>query len=85
MSLLFDAPVLPGLKYAEGVIGKGEERELIDRLVGLDLAPFAERPVHQGFAADLEQVESHQLGRRLLRQLLHAAFGRVESQLERLE
>jgi len=40
MSLLFDAPVLPGLKYAEGLIGEDEERELIDRLTALDLAPF---------------------------------------------
>jgi DNA oxidative demethylase len=40
MSLLFDAPVLPGLRYAEGMIEEGEERELIDRVDSLDLAPF---------------------------------------------
>jgi alkylated DNA repair protein (DNA oxidative demethylase) len=40
MSLLFDAPVLPGLKYAEGTIGEDEEHELIDRLTDLELAPF---------------------------------------------
>ena len=40
MSLLFDAPVIPGLAYAEGLINEREEAELIDRLGGLDLAPF---------------------------------------------
>ncbi|HVM23570.1 MAG TPA: alpha-ketoglutarate-dependent dioxygenase AlkB [Sphingomicrobium sp.] len=40
MSLLFDAPLLAGLKYAEEVISIAEERELLDRLGGLALAPF---------------------------------------------
>ncbi len=40
MSLLFDAPAIPGLEYAEDVIGDDEERLLIERLSGLDLAPF---------------------------------------------
>jgi alkylated DNA repair protein (DNA oxidative demethylase) len=40
MSLLFDAPVIPGLNYAEELIGEAEERALLDRLIPLDLAPF---------------------------------------------
>jgi alkylated DNA repair dioxygenase AlkB len=40
MSLLFDTPLIAGLRYEEEVIGEAEERLLIDRLSGLDLAPF---------------------------------------------
>jgi alkylated DNA repair dioxygenase AlkB len=40
MSDLFDTPLVAGLRYAEDVIGAGEERALLDRLVPLDLAPF---------------------------------------------
>jgi alkylated DNA repair protein (DNA oxidative demethylase) len=40
MSLLFDAPLIDGLKYNEAVIGAVEERALIDRLSALELAPF---------------------------------------------
>jgi alkylated DNA repair protein (DNA oxidative demethylase) len=40
MNLLFDAPVIPGLNYAEELIGEAEERALLDRLILLDLAPF---------------------------------------------
>lgn len=40
MSLLFDAPVIPGLNYADELIGEAEERALLDRLILLDLAPF---------------------------------------------
>ena len=40
MSLLFDTPLIEGLRYEEAVIGEGEERALLDRLQGLDLAPF---------------------------------------------
>src|SRR6476661_9166514 len=40
MSLLFDAPLIDGLKYDEAVIGAVEERALIDRLSALELAPF---------------------------------------------
>jgi alkylated DNA repair dioxygenase AlkB len=40
MSLLFDTPLIEGLSYAEGVISVAEERELLDRLEPLDLAPF---------------------------------------------
>jgi alkylated DNA repair dioxygenase AlkB len=40
MSLLFDTPLIEGLRYEERVIGEGEERALLDRLQGLDLAPF---------------------------------------------
>jgi alkylated DNA repair dioxygenase AlkB len=40
MSLLFDAPIIAGLKYADDVIGEREESELIQRLDALDLAPF---------------------------------------------
>ena len=40
MSLLFDTPLIEGLRYAEAAISVGEERELLDRLEPLDLAPF---------------------------------------------
>jgi alkylated DNA repair protein (DNA oxidative demethylase) len=40
MSLLFDAPLVTGLRYEEEVISETEERELIGRLGGLKLAPF---------------------------------------------
>lgn len=38
--MLFDAPLIPGLRYAEEVIGAGEEEQLIERLLSTDLAPF---------------------------------------------
>jgi alkylated DNA repair dioxygenase AlkB len=37
---LFDAPLVAGLKYVESVIGLGEERELLERLGVIELAPF---------------------------------------------
>ncbi len=37
---LFDAPPVAGLKYAESVIGVTEERELMERLGAIELAPF---------------------------------------------
>jgi alkylated DNA repair dioxygenase AlkB len=40
MSLLFDTPVIAGLKYDDALITQDEERELLDRLVPLELAPF---------------------------------------------
>ena len=40
MSLLFDAPLIVGLRYEENVIGEAEERLLIDRLLAADLSPF---------------------------------------------
>jgi len=40
MSLLFDTPLIEGLRYAEEVITNEEERVLLDRLMPLDLAPF---------------------------------------------
>ena len=40
MSLLFDTPLIDGLCYSEAVISLVEERELLDRLEQLDLAPF---------------------------------------------
>ena len=40
MSLLFDAPLIEGLRYAEDVISGAEEQTLLDRLGGLELAPF---------------------------------------------
>ena len=40
MSLLIDTPLIAGLRYEEDVIGKGEERALLDRLEALELAPF---------------------------------------------
>jgi alkylated DNA repair dioxygenase AlkB len=40
MSLLFDTPLIEGLRYAEEVISAAEERDLLDRLMPLELAPF---------------------------------------------
>jgi alkylated DNA repair protein (DNA oxidative demethylase) len=40
MNLLFDTSLIDGLRYAEEVIGAGEERALLDRLTQLELAPF---------------------------------------------
>jgi len=40
MSTLFDTPLIEGLGYHEDFIGEAEEKDLIDRLTGLDLAPF---------------------------------------------
>lgn len=40
MSLLFDAPLIGGLRYEEEVISKAEEHSLIARLSALDLTPF---------------------------------------------
>ena len=40
MSLLFDTPLIEGLRYEEAVIGEAQELALLDRLQGLDLAPF---------------------------------------------
>ena len=40
MTLLFDTPLIAGLRYEEAVIGDPEERALLDRLQNLDLAPF---------------------------------------------
>ena len=40
MSLLFDTPLIDGLRYVEELISVVEERALLDRLTPLDLAPF---------------------------------------------
>jgi alkylated DNA repair protein (DNA oxidative demethylase) len=40
MSLLFNEPLIAGLKYEDALIGEAEERELLRRLTGLDLTPF---------------------------------------------
>ena len=40
MSLLFDEPLIAGLKYEEDVISETEEKGLLDRLMALELAPF---------------------------------------------
>jgi len=40
MNLLFDTPLVAGLRYEEELIGTDEERVLIGHLGGLDLAPF---------------------------------------------
>jgi alkylated DNA repair dioxygenase AlkB len=40
MSLLFEAPLIEGLRYEEAVISAAEERALLDRLDVLELAPF---------------------------------------------
>jgi alkylated DNA repair dioxygenase AlkB len=38
--MLFDAPLIAGLHYAEDVITEGEEELLIERLIATDLSPF---------------------------------------------
>jgi alkylated DNA repair dioxygenase AlkB len=40
MNLLFDAPLIEGLRYEEELISIREERELLDRMMPLELAPF---------------------------------------------
>lgn len=40
MSLLFDAPLIPGLAYREALIGDAQEQALIERLEAEDLTPF---------------------------------------------
>lgn len=40
MSLLFDTPLIAGLRYEESVIGEKEAQSLLARLESLDLAPF---------------------------------------------
>src|SRR5205085_8653859 len=40
MSLLFDTPLIAGLRYREDLLDKAEEQMLIERLGELDLAPF---------------------------------------------
>jgi alkylated DNA repair dioxygenase AlkB len=40
MSLLFEAPLIEGLRYREDVISAGDERTLLARLGSLALAPF---------------------------------------------
>ncbi|HEY7005551.1 MAG TPA: alpha-ketoglutarate-dependent dioxygenase AlkB [Sphingomicrobium sp.] len=40
MSLLFDAPLIAGLDYRDNVIGKAEERALVQHLAAADLSPF---------------------------------------------
>jgi alkylated DNA repair dioxygenase AlkB len=40
MPQLFDAPLIPGLRYAGDFIDAAEEQALIGRLSALDLAPF---------------------------------------------
>ena len=40
MSMLFDAPLIAGLKYEDEVIGPSEEEQLIERLLATDLSPF---------------------------------------------
>jgi DNA oxidative demethylase len=40
MSLLFEMPLIAGLRYEQEVIGKDEERVLIERLSHLGLTPF---------------------------------------------
>jgi alkylated DNA repair dioxygenase AlkB len=40
MSLLFDAPLIAGLRYQESIITAAEEQALIDRLGALELTPF---------------------------------------------
>jgi alkylated DNA repair dioxygenase AlkB len=40
MTLLFDAPLIAGLRYRENVIDKADEQSLVERLEQIDLAPF---------------------------------------------
>lgn len=40
MSLLFDVPLIAGLRYADDLIDEVEERSLINQLDALDLSPF---------------------------------------------
>ena len=40
MSLLFDEPLIAGLRYAEDIITRDEEQALLAQLMPLDLAPF---------------------------------------------
>jgi alkylated DNA repair dioxygenase AlkB len=40
MNLLFDTPLIAGLRYQEEVISPAKERALLERLGGLELAPF---------------------------------------------
>lgn len=40
MSLLFEAPLIAGLRYEDDVITQSEERVLMERLEGLELSPF---------------------------------------------
>ena len=40
MNLLFDDPAIAGLDYEENVISEAEEEQLLDRLLGMELAPF---------------------------------------------
>jgi alkylated DNA repair dioxygenase AlkB len=38
--MLFDAPLIAGLRYGQEVIGEAEEEQLIERLIATDLSPF---------------------------------------------
>jgi alkylated DNA repair dioxygenase AlkB len=40
VNLLFDAPLIAGLRYAEEVIGEAEEEQLVEGLIATDLSPF---------------------------------------------
>lgn len=40
MSLLFDAPLMAGLRYADDLISQAEEQALIDQIGMLELSPF---------------------------------------------
>jgi len=45
LSLLFDLPLIPGLKLAEALIDAGEEARLIEAIGSIELSPF----LFQGF------------------------------------
>lgn len=40
MTLLFDAPLIAGLRYADELVSEAEERALVEQLEAADLAPF---------------------------------------------
>lgn len=40
MTLLFDTPLIAGMRYGENVIDEGDERSLAEQMASLELAPF---------------------------------------------
>jgi alkylated DNA repair dioxygenase AlkB len=40
MSMLFDAPLIAGLRFRDDLIGDAEEELLLERLIATDLSPF---------------------------------------------
>jgi alkylated DNA repair protein (DNA oxidative demethylase) len=40
MTMLFDAPLIGGLRYEDDIIGEAEEEALVEQLLAADLSPF---------------------------------------------